>query len=972
MNVCIVESSRSVEHVHGTRALVLTDIVESTQLNSTLGDAAMSAFWRAHDSTARELMAAWHGQEVARSDGFLILFGNASEAAGFAVAYHAALRALEPRAKARVGLHSGEVALRPNGEADRARGAPLFEIDGVALPLAARVMAAADPGQTLMTSAAAQSLGPTTLRTRSHGFWRLKGLEEPVELFEIGDSAAPFKPPGDSAKAYRVVAAEERWVPAKSIQNNLPAERDVFIGRDGELRSLATLMESQARLATVLGVGGIGKTRLALRYARTWLGSYPGGVWFCDLAASSGVGGIVHSVSQALDVPLGKSEPVQLIGAALAGRGACLVILDNFEQVAQHAEATLGVWLERAPEAKFIVTSREVLGIAGEHSLVLPQLSADDGVRLFVERSAAVSKAASPTAEAGNAIHRLVKLLDGLPLAIELAAARSVVMSPRMLLERMNERFTLLASRGGRLGRQATLRATLDWSWELLSRAEKSSLAQLSVFEGGFTLDAVEAVVLVASASEQESLVDLLQSLVDKSLVRRADDLRFDLLVSVKEYAAYRLHEEGELDSSQAAHTEAERRHCAYYTKHGLLDQGARAATEIENLVAACRRARARGDLDQATEALQTAWVGLKVKGPFSTAIELASDIQGSGALTDHSAARLKLVAGSALNALGKIESAEKHLLDGLSRALFAGDLLLEGEMRSALGDNRATAGQMDVAAGYYEHALATARRFEDAELESNVLNGLGALHKSLGRLDAAHEHFTAALRVARRANNRRWEAGSLGNLAEVQAIAGHCHEAERLYDEAIAVARSLGDRRWEGNALCNAGINCHALGKYDEARAKLDEALAIARDIGQRRLEAVTLCNIGIVAEALGNHDDARTHFEQAIDVARELGDRRSEGQFLIYLGLLTSRKQDHVRALDALTRAEQLLAAVSDRLSLGICFSCQAEAALAAGEMTRSKEALSKAESLANELCPEDESEFGLALANARRLVG
>jgi len=967
-----VSSFTSVEHVNCTRALLLTDMVDSTQLNSTLGDAAMSAFWRAHDSAARELMDAWRGQEVARSDGFLILFEHAGEAAGFAVAYHAALRVIEPRAKARVGVHFGEVSLRANVEADRARGAPLFEVDGVALPLAARVMAAAGPGQTLMTSAAVQSMGPTSLRLRTHGFWRLKGLSEPIELFEIGDSAAPFKPPDDSAKAYRVVAAEDRWLPVKSIPNNLPAERDLFVGRDDELRSLATLMDSQARLATVLGVGGIGKTRLALRYARTWLGSYPGGVWFCDLTTASGLDGIVHSVSQGLDVPLGKTDPVQQIGTALAGRSACLVILDNFEQVTVHAEATIGVWLEKARDAKFIVTSREVLGIVGEHTLVVPQLSADDSVHLFIERAAAVSNDAGLHADGDGAIHRLVRLLEGLPLAIELAAARSSVMSPRLLLERMNERFTLLTSRGGRLGRQATLRATLDWSWELLSSAERSTLAQLSVFEGGFTLSAVEAIVTVPSASQQWAMVDLLQSLVDKSLVRRVDDVRFDLLVTVKEYAAQRLDATAEAESSQEARTDTERRHCAYYTKYGLLEQGARAASEIDNLVAACRHATARGDFDQATEVLQTAWAGLKVKGPFSTAIELASDIQSHDALTNHSSASLKLVAGSALNALGKIESAEKHLLDGLSHALCADDVLLVAELRSALGDNRATAGQMDVAADYYLDALAAARRFENAELESNVLNGLGALYKSLGKLDSAHEQFTAALRVARRANNRRWEAGSLGNLAEVQAIAGHCHEAERLYDEAIAVARLLGDRRWEGNALCNAGINCHALGKYGEARTKLDGALAIARDIGQRRLEAITLCNIGIVAEALGSHDDARIHFQQAINVARELGDRRSEGQFLIYLGVLTSRQQDHRRALDALSRAEQLLAAVSDRLSLGICYSCQVEAALAAGEAAKSKEALGKAELLANELRPENESEFGLALANARRLAG
>ena len=515
--------------------LLVTDVVDSTQLNDELGDAVMAPLWAAHDRKGRELIVHWRGREIARSDGFLVLFDAVDDAAGFADAYHQALRSIDVRLKARVGVHLGPVSLRENLPNETSRGAPAFEVDGVALPIASRVMAAARGGQTLLSAAAVQVLGAATPHTvRSHGYWRLKGVAEPLEIFEIGRGNALFEPPPDSAKAYRVARQAEDWVPVRKIPNNLPAERDPFVGRSDALRALAALFDGAARLVTVLGIGGIGKTRLALRHAQTWLGDYPGGAWFCDLSRARGLDAIVSAVAQALDVPLGKSDPVQQIGAAIAARGPCLVLLDTFEQVARHAEGTLGLWLERAPEARFIVTSREVLGIAGEHTLVLAPMPPSEGAALFVGRLAAVAQRSLLTARDREAVDPLVRLLDGLPLAIELAAARSRVMSPRMLLDRMGERFTILTTRGGRLDRQVTLKATLDWSWDLLLEQEKSALAQLSVFEGGSALEAAEAVIAPSAGEPALLPLDLLQSLVDKSFVRKTAEDRFDLCKASK------------------------------------------------------------------------------------------------------------------------------------------------------------------------------------------------------------------------------------------------------------------------------------------------------------------------------------------------------------------------------------------------------------------------------------------------------
>ena len=554
-------------------ALLLTDLVDSAALAAVFGDAAMAPVWAAHDRVARDLLRRWRGHEIDKTDGFLLLFTHANDALGYALDYHRALRSIavpDGRAlSARAGLHVGPVSIRETAAEDVALGAKPFEVDGVSKPLAARVMSTALGGQTLLTRAAVLALGATAHRVVSHGHWMVKGLPKPLELFEVGDEHAPFSPPPDAAKVWRVVRQGDLWLPLRQIRHTLPAERDGFVGRRDALRALADRFDGGARLVSLLGIGGTGKTRLATRFGWTHLGDWPGGVWFCDLAAARSFEGLAGAVAQGLELPLGQDDPVQQIGQALAGRGRCLVVIDTFEHLTRWAEPTLGRWLDRAPEAAFLVTTREVLGISGEQTLALPPLARDDSEQLFVERARAARRDFEPRAEDQAAIRTLVELLDGLPLAIELAAARVRTLAPRALLARMSERFKLLASGGGRLDRQATLRATFDWSWELLPTPEKMALAQLSVFEGGFALEAAEAVIDLAPLPDPPWTLDVLRALVDKSFVRArslGSEERFDLLSSVQAYAAEHLATEGRYSGSGAAARQAaELRHGAWF-----------------------------------------------------------------------------------------------------------------------------------------------------------------------------------------------------------------------------------------------------------------------------------------------------------------------------------------------------------------------------------------------------------------------
>ncbi len=901
---------------------------------------------------------------------------------------------------------------RENSPSDVALGAKPIEIEGVAKATAARVMSVAMGGQILLSIDARQSLSAGGLRLQSHGHWRLKGLDEPIELFEACDEHAPFFPPPDSEKAYRVVRRDGVWLPVREIRHSLPAEGDAFVGRVDALAELARQIRSGARLMSVLGIGGTGKTRLVMRYGRSWLGEFPGGVWFCDLASARSVDGIASAVAQGLDVPLGREDPVVQLGHAIAGRGPCLVILDNFEQVARYATQTLGHWLARAEQARFVVTTREVLGLAGEVVLALPPLAPAEGGALFVQRGMAAKPDFQPNVEDQAGIAQLVVLLDGLPLAIELAAARVRVMPPRMLLARMSERFKLLASKGGRLDRQSTLRAAFDWSWDLLPPPEKAALAQLSVFEGGFTLEAAEAVIDLSDCGDAPWTVDAVQALVDKSFVRSRADGRFDLLVSVQVYAAEHLQTEGRYArSGSQALAAAELRHVAWYASLGEMRAVEGRCADLDNLVTACRRAVALGDGDLAAGALDGACAALGLQGPFQTGVELAESVCGMPGLGDRAAAHAQTALASSLVDCGRSGSAHAlydralkcaraagdryceaaattrlgslHLEQGrmdearaqhmaaMKMARELGDRRLECRAMKALGSVNFDQGRIDEALLHYDRAHAMARELGDLQLECAAMLNLGNVYSQEGRIDQALLHFERVLAMARETGSRRLQGNLLGNIANQHESLGHMEEARARNEEALVIAREMGFRQLEGNTLCNLGMHHLVQGRLEESSAASQAALLLARELGHVRLECTVLCNLGIVLERMGCPDEALSQFEAAVSIAHSLGDPDSEGQFLGYLGLLHARQGRHATARRCLDSGEARLRSASDALGLGILLTSRAEAHHLAGDAAAAAAALAGATAIAAGIVAGPTSEIGLALARVITLI-
>jgi predicted ATPase/class 3 adenylate cyclase len=956
--------------VNHSCALLVTDVVDSTALTAQLGDDAAARLWAAHDRVARDLLPTFHGREIDKSDGLLLLFTHATEAAGYAAAYHHALLGLDKPLKARAGLHVGDVILRENSSADVAQGAKSIEVEGIAKATAARIMSVANGGQTLLSASAKEALlGVPGFRFHSHGYWRLKGLDKPAELFEASDQDTAFTAPTGHAKAYRVVRDGDLWLPLRQVSSNLPAERDAFVGRHDALQALVREFDGGARLLSVTGFGGMGKTRLAIRFAWTSLGDFPGGVWFCDLSQARSIGGVASAVGQALDVPLGKDDPLVQLGHAIHARGCCLVILDNFEQVAQHAEATLGQWLNRARDARFLVTSRSVLGIAGESTLPLAPLSTDDATALFLRRACAIQPGFEPRGEDSKAIAPLVGLLDGLPLAIELAAARVRVMPPHTLLARMSERFRLLASSAGRHERQATLRATFDWSWDLLSPSERTALAQLSVFEGGFTLAAAEA-VLESTVDDPPWPPDVLQSLVEKSFVRRAQQQeRFDLLVSVREYASQRLHAAGADDPGARA---VEERHGAFFAGLDECAATAHRCVELDNMVVACRRALARGDAPNAVRALEGAWAGLQLRGPFALAVELATQVCALPGLASDQAARVRRVAGRALQALGRVADARQHYDVALRQSREAGDRACEGRLLASLGGMDSNESRVDEARGNLLASLQIARDCGDGALECEALNGLGTLNDYLGRIEQARADYEAALAIARRIGDRRWEGGILGNLGNLDGNQGRMAQARVHFQAGLVVARELGNRQWEGNALCNLGLLHQVQGELDDALHALEQSLQVAREMGHARLQAIVLCNLGITRETLGQADQARVDYEAALAVAHDLADRRLAGQFLGYLGALNARQGDFEAGERQLDEGATLLREASDRLHLGVLLCARAEMEWRVNRLKQAEATLAEVRVIANEVGAGGGSELAAAMERALALIG
>jgi len=464
----------------------------------------------------------------------------------------------------------------------------------------------------------------------------------------------------------------------------------------------------------------------------------------------------------------------------------------------------------------------------------------------------------------------------------------------------------------------------------------------------------------------------VLQSLVDKSLVRPLRRERFDMLGAVQAYAAEQLVAEGRFPGSgEGARQAAYERHCEWFAALGPKRAVEDACTDLANLVAACRRAIADSQWQLAVDALQGAWAALRVHGPFGIGIELAGAVCGSVELGDGAAACAHAVLGSALDSLGRrIEARHQYEL-ALTCARACGDRACQANVLAGLAALDRREGRMSEARAGHAEALVLARQLNDAATECAALNGIATVDFDQGRLDDARASYESALTRARDAADLGWQCGSLANLGMLYANVGRMDEAGRCFEQSLALARQLGDRQREGNNLCNLGMLHLVQHRLDEAIEALEQALAVARELGHRRLEGIVQCNLGLTQEQRGRAHEALSSFEAALRVMRELGDRRSEGQFLGYLGRTHARLREFDLARECFAAGQTLLRGVADTLSLGILLCDLADCEWHAGEAALASYALSEARSIADAAGAGPQSELGQALARVGALL-
>jgi predicted ATPase/DNA-binding winged helix-turn-helix (wHTH) protein/Tfp pilus assembly protein PilF len=721
--------------------------------------------------------------------------------------------------------------------------------------------------------------------------------------------------------------------------NNLPIERDPFVGRDAELHAIAQQWAGAARLITLTGTGGSGKTRLALRHASSSIGTWPGGVFFCDLSEARSQDGICFAVASALGVQLTADDPVTLLGHAIANRGRCLVILDNFEQVSALASRTIGRWLERAALASFLVTSRERLDIVGETLFPLDPMPLDtDAIELFQVRARTQRPEFWLDVDGNDAVKRIVELVDGLPLAIELAAARVRVLSLHQIAERMSERFRVLVGTRSTTARQATLKAAIDWSWDLLTPWEQGALATCSVFEGTFTLRAAEAVLDLSAFADAPPVVDVIESLIDKSLLRVVamtgvgdrhdlDEPHFGMYISINEYAA------GKLDLlGSDARRAAEERHGHYFASFGTeqslepltgraeMQRRRSLALALDNLVTAIRRAVGRGDVGTMASAFRAAWEVLEVRGPAAVAIELGAQLPELHANDDDLLVAGHLARARALWRTGQTAAAADLLEVIIALTGQNGNRRREGVARTMLAVVLHRKGRTAEARTHLDRALLLHREVGNRRGEAQALSNFGTIDVDQARFEDSKAHYLAALDVYRTIGDTSEGAGTLGNLAIVYVYTREFDQAQLLFGEALELARRTGDRRSEGNLLGNMANLADLTGRPQEALELTEAALLIHRQVGNRRFESTVLGNLGELYLARGELEEAVRNLQASLEVAVEVGDRLLEGIMLGHLGRVYERQNRLGQARASLERSVDILRSIANRRFEGI----------------------------------------------------
>jgi predicted ATPase len=720
----------------GTVTFLFTDIEGSTRLLHELGAEEYASALAEHRRVLRDAFARHHGVEVdTQGDAFFVAFPTAPGALEAAREAQDALSI-----PVRMGLHTGTPLLTDEGYV------------GADVHRAARIASAGHGGQVLVSASTHALLDPSSSRLLDLGEHRLKDLSTPERIYQAGQDDFP---------------------PLKALnETNLPAQPTSFVGRKRELTDVVELVRG-SRLVTLTGAGGSGKTRLGLHAAAELVGEYEDGVWFVPLAPVEDGELVTAAIAKAVGARA-ELEP------HLQGKRA-LLVLDNFEHLLDAAPIVADL-LAAAEGVSVLATSRARLGLAGEREYPVPTLASQDAVSLFQARALLRDANVEPDA----LVNKICDRLEGLPLAIELAAARTKLLTTAQILERLSSRLDLLTG-GARDApeRHRTLRSTIEWSYELLEDDERALFARLAVFGGSFSIEAAETVV--------DADLDRLASLVDKSLLRETGQGRFFMLETLKEFAGERL----EAGSDSA---EFRSRHADWALE--LADQAA------PNLEGTAEQTTWLDVLDPERDNLRAASVTLRELDRGGDALRLATSLWRLWFMRGPVSEGMRLVEAA-------LEVAPAEVSTETARALWV------------LGNFHHAAGDWDGAAARHEQGLELSRRIGDAREQALALLGVAAAESARGELELSKEHVTASVQLAKEVGELRIAAAATAHLGVLALHERDYTSAASFFAESLAAMR--GEEFGTAVNLSNLALAAFRLGDLSEAAAKIREGLTVS-----------------------------------------------------------------------------------------------------------------------------------------------
>ena len=824
----------------GTVTLLFSDIEGSTALLSRLGDRHYAAALSAQRALLRAAFRGGGGRELGtEGDSFFVVFESASDAVRCCIAAQRALASHDwpggVVVRVRMGLHSGEPARHEDGYI------------GMDVHRAARIAATAHGGQVVLSDPTRQlveSRLPAGVSVRDLGWHRLKDIEAPERIYQL---VAP--------------GLEEHFPGLKSLgtQTSLPLPLTPLVGRDGDLEQLCTVLRRPGvRLVTLTGTGGVGKTRLALAGASSLDEVFPHGVFFIPLAAVRDAEVMWKTIADVLDVG-GDRPAADAVAEHLSARQA-LLVLDNLEQL-DGAAGVVAALLAAAPGLVVVATSRRPLHLQGEQEQpVLPlevprgagveEVAACGAARLFAQQAAMVKPGFTVTAGNAADVAAICRRLDGLPLAIELAAARAKLLSPKALLARLNQSLGLAAGDVGRPSRQQELRNTIAWSYDLLTPDLAKVFRRMGVFAGGCDLDALEAVAMTDHGPGADPLQPVAE-LLDVSLVTVTEgadgEPRVGMLETIREFALERLERTGDLDISR-------RRHAEFYT--ALAE---RANDQLRGPASVAWLDRLETEHDNFRAALSWS-LNAHAADAAGADQRAATGLRLAQALTPFWYQR-----GHATGARRWLERAVELASDDAGAPL--------AHVAHGLGVLLQQQGEDDAALPLFERSLAIWRDLGDQDHMARELNSIGITRRSLGDLDSARSSFEDSVAIARELRSDARLATALSNLGVMEIDAGNLERAMDVLHEALMLDRKRGDT-W-GAAITQHSLAAASL-RAGQAREARDLLSAILDDVvgsGDIELLANTLELAAGVAAHLGDGLRAARLAGAAEDIREKAG---------------------------------------------------------------------------------------------------